>query len=99
MNEAIVSAFLDEIRWREVFEGNDITGIAILDRNSLHFCAKKHVGAEEASLLYDSDSPTRTAVLYTDRPAGANCGHMELDGMGYPSAGVSRPPFPRPSGK
>ncbi|GGC13591.1 hypothetical protein GCM10011572_38740 [Pseudoduganella buxea] len=46
----------------------------------------------------DYHIPTRIYSLATDRPDGVKYGLEELDGMRYPSLGVSRLPFPRPCG-
>ncbi|QBE66534.1 hypothetical protein [Pseudoduganella lutea] len=93
-----VDIFLDEECWRDIFKGYDIVDVAVLDHRSLHFCLKQAIPLEEASMLSDADIPTRLVVLYTDRPAGKNCGSIKIDGMTSPRVGVSRPPFPRPSG-
>ncbi|QBE66538.1 hypothetical protein [Pseudoduganella lutea] len=93
-----MSVFLDKKRWQQVFDGYEIVDVALLDKNSLQFVAKKSISSDDASQMYDGDIPTRLVVLYTDRAAGVNCGFIELDGMAYPSVGVSRHPFPRPSG-
>jgi hypothetical protein len=93
-----MEVFLDKKRWTEVFENFEMVDIAIQEPNILYLCARKRMSHEEASLLFDSDIPTRIIALYTNRPAGDNCGFQELINMGYPVVGVSRKPFSRPSG-
>lgn len=93
-----MDVFLDKKRWIEVFSEFEIVDVAIQERNRLQFCARKRMTYEEASHLSDHDIPTRLITLFTDRPAGENCGFTQLSGMGFPVVGVSRKPFPRPSG-
>lgn len=93
-----MTIFLDKKRWTEVFSEFEIVDVAILDKRALHFCARKRMSIDEASHLFDHDIPTRLIVLYTDRAEGLNCGVRELTGMAHPVVGVSRAPFPRPSG-
>ncbi len=93
-----MTVFLDKKRWTEVFSGFVISSVALLDRRALHFCARQRMSIEESSHLFDHDIATRLIVLYTDREAGSNCGFRQLTGMAHSVVGVSRPPFPRPSG-
>lgn len=93
-----VTAILDKKRWGEVFAGFEIIDVAIRDRATIQFCAKKSLGHEDASLLFDEDIASRIITLFPHRPAGNNCGFQELEGMRHPVLGVSRAPFPRPSG-
>lgn len=93
-----MSVFLDKKRWSEVFSEFEIVDVAIQDNRALHFCARKRMTADAASHLWDHEILTRLIVLYTDRPEGQNCGCQELSGMAHPVVGVSRKPFPRPTG-
>lgn len=90
--------FLDKSRWEEVFSEFDIVDISIQEKSILQICARKRMTYDEASHLFDHDIPTRLITLFTDRPEGNNCGFQQLSGMGFPVVGVSRRPFPRPSG-
>lgn len=90
--------FLDKSRWKEVFSEFEIVDIAVQQRDVLHLCARMRMTYEEASHLFDYDIPTRLVVMYTDRPAGNNCGYQELNGIGFPVVGVSRGPEPPPVG-
>ena len=93
-----MNPFLDEQRWTEVFSDFEIVDLAILERGIMYMCARKKLPQHEASLLLDSDIPTRIIGLFTGRPTGDNCGYQELEGMALPVVGVARAPFPRPSG-
>ncbi len=93
-----MTPFLDEKRWTEVFADFDIVDLAIQEKGILQLCAKKRIPQHEASLLLDTDIPTRIISLFTGRPTGDNCGYQELESMAYPVVGVARSPFPRPSG-
>ncbi|NHZ44605.1 hypothetical protein [Massilia aquatica] len=93
-----MDVFLEKKRWIEAFSEFEIVDVAIQERNKIQLCARKRMTYEEASHLLDPDIPTRLITLFTDRPAGDNCGFTKLSGMGYPVVGVSRNPFPRPSG-
>ena len=93
-----MAIFLDAKRWREVFEGFNIVDVAIREWNILQFCSREKVSNEELSLMWDHDRPTRIVSLFLDRPSGNNCGYQELTGMANPVLGVSRSPFPCPSG-
>lgn len=88
----------DKKRWTEILSEFEIVDVAIQERNKIQLCARKRMTYEEASELLGPDIPTRLITLFTDRPAGDNCGFTNLSGMGYPVVGVSRSPFPRPSG-
>lgn len=93
-----MDVFLDRKRWTEVFSEFEIVDVAIQERNILQLCARKRMTYDEASHLFDHDIPTRLITLFTERAAGENCGFQQLSGMGFPVVGVSRKPFPRPSG-
>ncbi|MFB9241333.1 hypothetical protein IV454_07970 [Massilia antarctica] len=93
-----MNPFLDEKRWTEVFSDFEIVDLAIQEKGILQMCARKKTPLHEASLLFDSQIPTRIISLFTGRPTGDNCGYQELEGMAYPVVGVARAPFPRPSG-
>ncbi|GGC25633.1 hypothetical protein [Pseudoduganella buxea] len=90
--------FLDEATWRKVVADFDITDIAVRDRNIVQLCLKTKMSNEDASQLLNEDIPSRIVTLFLDRAPGNNFGFQELQGMRYPSVGVSRAPFPRPSG-
>ncbi len=90
--------FLDKHRWTEVFSEFEIVDVAVQEKKVLHFCARLRMEYEEASQGWDHDIPTRIIILYTDRPAGENCGFEELTGMAHPVLGVSRKPFLKPIG-
>jgi hypothetical protein len=93
-----VKPFLDQHRWSEVIDGFDIIDLAVQDINVIQIAARKKLPHREASLMFDSEIPTRIITLFTDRPEGNNCGYQQLEGMPFPVLGVSRAPFPRPSG-
>jgi hypothetical protein len=93
-----VTVFLDKKRWNEVFADFEIVDIAIQERDIIQICGRKRMTTDAASHVWDSDIPARIITLFTQRPEGDNCGFQELTGMAFPLVGVSRAPFPRPSG-
>ncbi|WP_167236091.1 hypothetical protein [Massilia genomosp. 1] len=93
-----MAPFLDKERWVEVFEGFVIVDLAIQEKGVLKICARKDIPQREASLMFDADIPTRIIGLFTEFPAGDNCGFQELEGMTLPVVGVSRAPFSHPTG-
>ena len=93
-----MNVFLDKKRWTEVFSEFEIVDVAVQERGILHLCARLRMTSDAASHLMDHDIETRIIILYTDKPEGENCGFEELTGMAFPKVGVSRKPFPKPSG-
>jgi hypothetical protein len=93
-----MNVLLDQQRWKEVFDGFEIVDVAIRDKKIVQFVARKKLSNDVVSLMLDGEIPSRLITLILDRPAGDNCGYQELTGMRYPVVGVSRAPFPRPSG-
>jgi hypothetical protein len=84
--------------WQEAIGGFEITDISVRDRNILYLCARKAMSYDEASHLSDSQIPSRIIGIYLDDEPGDNYGFQEIGGMSLPVLGVSRTPFPRPSG-
>ncbi|MDQ1918733.1 hypothetical protein [Massilia pseudoviolaceinigra] len=93
-----MKTFVDKEDWLEIFSGYQIVAVAVQDSTTVHFCARQKIPPNEASLLFDSQIPTRVITLLTKNPPGSNCGYEELHGMTLPVVGVSRVPFPQPSG-
>jgi hypothetical protein len=90
--------FLDSKRWKQVFSGFEIVDVAIRDKVTLQMVTRQSVTSGKASRSSDSEIATRIVSLFTEMPAGNNCGFQELSGMPFPVVGVSRAPFVRPSG-
>ena len=84
--------------WQQMLQGFEITGIAIRDKATLQLVGKKALPADEATHLSDSQIPTRIVSIFLNEPVDDNIECQELHGMAYPRVGVSRMPFPRPSG-
>ena len=93
-----MKAIVNKGGWQETFKGFEITDCAIRQSNLIYFCAKKKLSAEEESSLSDSQIPSRIIAINTERDEDDNWGFQEIEGMNYPVIGVSRAPFPRPSG-
>lgn len=89
---------LNQSAWQDVYQGYEITGVAIRDRDTLQTLARKAVPHEEATHLMDGQIPTRIASIFLSDPEDDNVGYQELEGFGYPRLGVSRAPFERPGG-
>ncbi|WP_431103433.1 hypothetical protein [Roseateles noduli] len=89
---------LNRSAWEDVFQGYEIVGVAIRDRDSLQTLARKAVTPEEGSHLLDGQIPTRIASIFLLDPEDDNVGFQDLEGFPYPKLGVSRTPFERPGG-
>ncbi|GGC25637.1 hypothetical protein [Pseudoduganella buxea] len=93
-----MTPLLDENTWLAVFAGFEIIDIAIREKDVIQLGLKKQLSNEEASHLFDGQIPSRIVTYFPNRPLGNHYGFQELAGMHYPRIGVSRSPFPRPSG-
>ncbi|WP_377155222.1 hypothetical protein ACFJIX_24345 [Roseateles sp. UC29_93] len=92
------SPHVSKKKWQEIVEGFEITGIAVRDRNVLQMLSRQHVPAAQASLMKDSDIPTRLSSIFLDDSTENNIECQQLSHMPFPSLGVSRAPFARPGG-
>lgn len=85
-------------KWEEIVQGFEITGIAVRDRNVLQMLARQHVPPAQASLMQDSEIPTRLSSIFLDDSTDNNIECQQLSHMPFPTLGVSRAPFVRPGG-
>ncbi|WP_148661471.1 hypothetical protein [Roseateles chitosanitabidus] len=87
---------LNRSAWEDVYQGFEITGVAVRDRETIQTLARKAVTPDEGSHLMDHQIPTRVASIFLSDPEDDNVGFQELKGFAYPRLGVSRDPFSRP---
>lgn len=79
--------------WSEVFQGHEIVGVAVRDRDTLQTLGRQSLSADAASHRLDGQIPTRVTTIFLDDPGDDNVGYRDLQGMTHPRLGVSRAPF------
>ncbi len=79
--------------WADVYQGQDIVGVAIRHRRTLQTLSRPAMPQDQASRLLDGQIPTRVATIFLDDPSDDNVGFRDLSGMTHPRLGVSRAPF------
>lgn len=84
---------LGRTAWTDAYQGFEIVGVAIRDRNTLQTVSRKAVPHEQATHLLNGQIPTRVASLFLDDNSDENVGYREITGMTHPRLGVSRAPF------
>ncbi|MET0026287.1 MAG: hypothetical protein ABW101_01515 [Candidatus Thiodiazotropha sp.] len=84
--------------WEKCLKGFEITDIALRQKDIIYLCARKAMDYDEASDLFDSQIPSRLIAIFLYKDPVNNFGSQEITGMNLPVVGVSRPPFPKPSG-
>jgi len=91
-----MTIFFEKADWSQTFDGYEIVDCAVRDKNILYFCARKTTSNDDASMMFDSQIPTRLIALYLDADAGSNWSMQDFDGMHMPNVGVAREPFNQP---
>jgi len=79
--------------WADVYQGHEIVGVAIRDRNTLQTASRKAIPPDQATHLLDGQIPTRVATIFLDDMSDENVGYREITGMTHPRLGVSRAAF------
>lgn len=79
--------------WKDVFQGFEIVGVALRNRDTLQTVARKSISGDASGRLLDGQIPTRVSTVFLDDPSEENVGFRELTGLTHPQVGVSRAPF------
>lgn len=84
---------LSPAAWADVFQGQEIVGVAIRNRHTLQTLSRHAMPQDQASRLLDGQIPTRVATIFLNDSSDENVGFRDLSGMTHPRLGVSRASF------
>lgn len=87
------SSHLSRSAWADVFQHQEIVGVAIRNRQTLQTLSRPAVPPDQTGRLLDGQIPARVATIFLDDPSDDNVGCRGLSGMSQPRLGVSRAPF------
>lgn len=87
------SPHLSRAAWTDVYQGQEITGVAIRNRHTLQTLSRPVTSPDTASRLLDGQIPCRVATIFLDDATEDNVGFRDLVGMTHPRLGISRAPF------
>jgi hypothetical protein len=85
---------IDKKSWLSAFKGWYFTDCVVRNKDTVYLGLRKAVSAEKASLIWDSDIPSKLIDLYLDDMTSENWSYVTFDsGFYLPILGVSRSPF------
>lgn len=84
-------SFISKDIWQEYIHGWLITGCAIRSKDVIYFCTRKNIPEEQMSSMWDSEIPSRLAIIFPHRE-DIHYSHQEVSGFNKPRVGVAHLP-------